>query len=261
MQVKDIVKAISSHHWDYKKEDIPHYIENIMEDNLIAIKNHKVLNPFNNKVVHLYANSKDEIRVIWGKIHGLYNEHPFSLWISESLGDEVKTFIRERGFSVVEQYEGLALKLEDWKGDFKGDFSIREVKNDNEINQLVEVASEIWSYPKEEKSIQFQQRKRYIENKLGGYMIAYHGEKPVGYGNYRYSLNGDILYLCGSGIIPSYRKKGIYRQLVTTRLTQAQEEGVKLATCQARVGHSLPILKKIGFGQYTTFDYWIKNND
>jgi GNAT superfamily N-acetyltransferase len=260
MNGKDIVKAISSHHWDYKKEDIPNYIENIIEDDLIAIKNHNVSHPFNNKVVHLQANTKDEIRVIWRKIYNLYHELPFSLWISESLGDEVKTFIREKGFSVVDQYEGLALRLEDWKGDFKGVWPIKEVENDKEIQELVEVTSKIWSYPKEEKPFQFQQRKAYIENKLGGYMIAYHGRTPVGYANYRYSLEGDILYLCGSGIVPDYRKKGIYRQLVAARLTQARNDGAKIATCQARVGHSSPILKKIGFGQYTTFDYWIKNN-
>ncbi|WP_259415676.1 GNAT family N-acetyltransferase [Bacillus toyonensis] len=62
----------------------------------------------------------------------------------------------------------------------------------------------------------------------------------------------------GLGVLPEYRHKGIYSNLVYKRLQIAKERGVTLATCQARKGHSEPILRKVGFQSYETYFHMVK---
>jgi GNAT superfamily N-acetyltransferase len=83
--------------------------------------------------------------------------------------------------------------------------------------------------------------------------VCYEGNDPVGYAHYRFNYNRTAMYLTGSGVLASYRKKGIYRQLVTMRLQKAKEIGAAVVTTQARVGHSAPILEKLGFNIYETY--------
>jgi GNAT superfamily N-acetyltransferase len=55
------------------------------------------------------------------------------------------------------------------------------------------------------------------------------------------------LYLMGAVVLPAYRGRGVYRALIASRLQLARARGVGLATCQALVDTSAPILARMGF--------------
>ncbi|MDQ3368412.1 MAG: GNAT family N-acetyltransferase [Myxococcota bacterium] len=54
-------------------------------------------------------------------------------------------------------------------------------------------------------------------------------------------------YLLGGVVLPAYRRRGVYRALVGTRLAHARAQGIALATSHAREVTSAPILGALGF--------------
>jgi GNAT superfamily N-acetyltransferase len=54
-------------------------------------------------------------------------------------------------------------------------------------------------------------------------------------------------YLIGAVVLPAYRGQGLYRALVSARLTHAAARGLPLATSLARAESSAPILTRLGF--------------
>ncbi|MDP4552467.1 GNAT family N-acetyltransferase [Alkalihalobacillus macyae] len=86
----------------------------------------------------------------------------------------------------------------------------------------------------------FSERVKYIEipDRRGGYMVVVDNELPIDYSNYRYSHDDRVLYLNGAGVIPRYRGKGIYREMVARRLNEAISIGCQIAVTQAKKGTS-----------------------
>jgi GNAT superfamily N-acetyltransferase len=54
-------------------------------------------------------------------------------------------------------------------------------------------------------------------------------------------------YLLGGVVLPTFRRRGIYRTLVHARLADAAARGIPLATSHARDQTSAPILARMGF--------------
>lgn len=159
-------------------------------------------------------------------------------------------------FACIDEYVGVALQLPNFPiPKSQKLYHFIDVKTDEDIAKLVDVSISIWDYPPSARDNLFQQRKSYIEASVesSGYIICCDGNVAVGYANYRYSHDGSVVYLNGSGVLPTYRKQGIYKHLVYKRLQDAKEKGIILATCQARKGHSAPILEKLGFTTYETY--------
>ncbi|PFI15318.1 GNAT family N-acetyltransferase [Bacillus cereus] len=253
-----ITEAIESHHWDYPSELISNDIEFVNTKELIMIKNEK-LNSINaNKVVRFNFHNDFEERL--EKVNAFYDKLSFSWWIPSS-NIILMNRLNELGFRTIDEYAGLALSLHNFEiPSINHEFSYYEVQTDEQIRQLVEVSSKIWDYQASLEEELFKQRKDYIKASKGtsGYIICCDEEKAVGYANYRYSSNGTTLYLRGSGVLREYRHKGIYSNLVYKRLKIAKERGVTVATCQARKGHSEPILRKISFQLYETYFHMAK---
>lgn len=59
--------------------------------------------------------------------------------------------------------------------------------------------------------------------------------------------NDSVMLLRGSGVLPEYRRKGIYRELVLKRMALALEQGVQHAVVQSARHSSQGVLKSIGF--------------
>ena len=253
-----ILEAIESQHWDYPLELISSDIEFINTKELVMIKNQK-LNSINaNKVVRFKFQNDFEEQL--QKVDQFYDELSFSWWVP-STNTTLINRLNQTGFQTIDQYTGLALSLPTFEiPSLNHEFSYYEVQTDEQIRQLVKVSSKIWGYNPSLEEELFKQRKDYIKASKGtsGYIICCDGENTVGYANFRYSCDGTTLYLPGSGVLPEYRHKGIYSNLVYKRLQIAKERGVMLATCQARKGHSDPILRKIGFQVYETYCHMAK---
>lgn len=262
MKAKDktVLNAIESHHWDYPDRLIPIEVDSLHRDGIVAIKNNQLKNVFANKVPQFIAKNTDDLQEKWKVIEDFYGESPYSLWIREPLIKGEEDFLLSHFGVVEERYEGLVF-------DVVREYTVRPlnhtvitVKDDEHINDLVKVSSSIWGYEESEWPVIFKQRKDFISRwgTDGGFTLAYNKEgRPVGYANYRFSTDGNVLYLNGGGVLPEERNKGIYSSLVSHRLTMAYESQCRLVTCQARIGHSAPILKRLGFQLFSTYQYWV----
>ncbi|PEZ02240.1 GNAT family N-acetyltransferase [Bacillus sp. AFS018417] len=249
MDIETIQNAIEAHHWDYPAQLIPNEVEFIHTTDLIMIKNKNIPSIQTNKVVRFASQQPLETALRF------FQNIPFSWWVP-SQQKELITAIINHKFACIDEYVGVALQLSSFHiPDLPNTYSFIDVKTDEDIAKLVDVSITIWDYPPSARDNLFQQRKSYIEasGESSGYIICCDGNVAVGYANYRYSHDGSVVYLNGSGVLPTYRKQGIYKHLVYKRLQDAKEKGAILATCQARKGHSAPILEKLGFTPYETY--------
>ncbi|TYS01520.1 GNAT family N-acetyltransferase [Rossellomorea vietnamensis] len=265
MKNEEIINAIGAHHWDYEKEWIPSYIETIDQPGLKAVKNPRMKNVFSNKVIEL-TSSDSTLMEKWGKVKSFFGENHFSLWLERSESRRVAPILEQDGFEITDRYDGLAFmlkELNDMPAENSQNSSIQltDVKTDEEIHDLVEVSSIVWNYHKDQYANLFEQRKNYIASpyRNGGYILARKDSEPAGYSNYRFSSDGRTMFMNGSGVLSEYRHQGIYTEMVNFRLKHAKNKGAVLATCQARQGHSSPVLKKLGFNLYAEYDYWVYN--
>lgn len=55
------------------------------------------------------------------------------------------------------------------------------------------------------------------------------------------------VYQIGGVVLPAFRKRGLYRALVTARLRYAAGRNIPFATCHARADSSAPLLERLGF--------------
>ncbi|MGM0854207.1 MAG: GNAT family N-acetyltransferase [Bacillota bacterium] len=266
MQVSDdiLFTAIESHHWDYPERLIPSEVDSIHSDGIVAIKNNQLKNVFSNKVPKFVVENLNDFHEKWEKIVGFFEEDSFSMWIREPLLDQVEEFLHLHKGKKEDYYDGLFLDLNQNNTLLSPVHRVITVVDDHHIHDLVNLSSAIWGYGEEEKPVIFKQRKELL-SKLGtdgGFTLAYNEEgDPVGYGNYRYSSDNCVLYLNGSGVLPAERYKGVYSSLVAHRLEMAKRVQCRFVTCQARVGHSAPILKRLGFQAFSSYQYWVVNRE
>jgi GNAT superfamily N-acetyltransferase len=62
------------------------------------------------------------------------------------------------------------------------------------------------------------------------------------------------VYLMGGVVLPAFRKRGVYRALVTERLRWAAARRLPYATSHARASTSAPLLARLGFETLCRFD-------
>ncbi|RIW35048.1 N-acetyltransferase [Bacillus salacetis] len=261
---QEIIKAIEDHHWDYEEEWIPSYIETIEEAGLKAVKNPRMHNELSNKVVEFSFKNDAMMEEKWNEAKDFFGDIPFSLWLEKDQSSRLSPFLEKDGYHITDKYDGVAFLLQQYKkvtSSSNENIEYIEVKDDEEIRKLVEVSSLIWGYPVEQQDSIFRQRKSYISSPYsnGGYILGMKAGRPAAYSNYRFSSDGRTMYLNGSGVLPEFRHQGVYSDMVRFRLEHANSKGAELATCQAREGHSSPVLKKLGFQSYSTYDYWVYN--
>ncbi|MGE6752509.1 GNAT family N-acetyltransferase [Rossellomorea sp. NPDC071047] len=264
MKVSDdlLFTAIESHHWDYPDRLIPSEVDSLHSDGIVAIKNKQLKNVFANKVPKFIVNNMNELHVKWKVIEGFYGKESFSMWIREPLIDQEEEFLQSRDGILEERYEGLVFDLYQSHLIPSPSHRVITVESDLHIHDLVEISSSIWGYREEDKAVIFKQRKEFMSKwgPDGGFTLAYNKEgHPVGYGNFRYSRDHEVLYLNGGGVLQEARHGGVYSSLVAHRLDMAKRAQCRFVTCQARVGHSAPILKRLGFQPFSTYQYWVVN--
>lgn len=68
------------------------------------------------------------------------------------------------------------------------------------------------------------------------------------------ALHPRSIYLIGGVVLPAFRGRGLYRALVAARVAAARARGIELATSLARADTSAPILERMGFTTYCSFD-------
>lgn len=84
-------------------------------------------------------------------------------------------------------------------------------------------------------------------NRRGGFLVAWIGDEPVANAGYRYSADGQTVYLNGAETVARWRGRGVYQALVRHRTEAAFRRGCRYAAVRARRDTSLPILLRRGF--------------
>jgi GNAT superfamily N-acetyltransferase len=255
-----IRSAIEAIHWDHELELIPKDIEFINNDEMIVIKNPNSNSVYANKVVMFDVTENVDKRI--EDIFSFYHNLPFSWWVgSNTHPQNLNERLKLKGFKLIDTYIGLALSLDDWeRKNIDIPYDIKHAETIEDIREHVTVGSEIWGYSDATVKSLINQRFTYVQmpSKRGGFIVVKDDKKGIAHSNWRYSHNGEILYLNGSGVLPSYRKRGVYQALISKRLNEAKEAGCKWVTVQARKGTSEPILRKLGFKKYETYEQYAK---
>jgi GNAT superfamily N-acetyltransferase len=84
----------------------------------------------------------------------------------------------------------------------------------------------------------------------GGFLIAFIADAAVGNAGYRYSADGECVYLTGAETVPEHRGLGVYKALVAHRASAASRRGCRIASILANTETSAPILSPRGFADH-----------
>lgn len=156
------------------------------------------------------------------------------------------------GLRLLDTYEGVALPLTGPLPEPTADVQVEQVVDEAGVRAMVGISAEIWGYSGADQERIVAERLEHLAapGRRGGYLLARVDGRPAGTANYRYSSDGQVLYMTGASTLPGYRGRGVFRALVAWRLAQAQARGARLATCLARSGTSAPILLRLGFREH-----------
>jgi GNAT superfamily N-acetyltransferase len=102
-------------------------------------------------------------------------------------------------------------------------------------------------------------RMRYLRcpSRRGGGVVAYRRDLAVGYGRWRYSTDGDTVYLSTAVTLRPHRRTGVYTAILGWRLDRAVRDGKTTAVVVAERSTSAPILMRKGFREVGSQQIWM----
>ncbi|MBF0705859.1 GNAT family N-acetyltransferase [Alkalihalobacillus hwajinpoensis] len=255
MNEEQIICAIEAIQWDYEEALVPESIHYIQKDDLVMIKNDKSASVYANKVVR-FSQTLNEVE----EAIAYFQDSPFSWWIqTSSESSELEKQLIKLGMKHADTYVGLAKEVTE-EIPSSSEYIHKEVTTKEDVLGHVEIAGKVWGYDNQAMKAAINERASYLQfaERRGGYTLLLDGKYPIGYSNYRYSKDGKALYLNGAAVLPEYRGKGIYKNMLKARLYKASQRGCEIAVTQARVGTSEPILRKLGFREYAEYKQYIR---
>lgn len=267
---EQILDAIEAHQWDYEASYQVPGISQMHTDTLILRRSEHSTSLFANKVMRsLFSGSEEDVEQGIEGVLNHYGEKAFSWWIGPwDRPQDLKKRLEARGFRLEDRYIGLAYFLKQPSEEELGAAKMRpfpavytrvDVATEADVRAHVEVSAEVWGLDEKSQAAGVRERLAYLDlpDRRGGYVVILDGEKPIANGGYRISADGRVLYLTGSAVLPEYRKQGIYHELLRFRFELARARGVEVATVQARVGTSEPILRALGFVEYGEYSMYV----
>jgi len=257
---EQVAAAIEASLWDMEPEHLRAGVTLIDQpDRLLWAGD--VDSPYASKVVRVDFAEEDAGRqvdeiIAWFRRHG----RPFSWWVGPSSRPASSPALLEgRGLRLLDRYEGVALRLD---GQPSGGGSepiepcpgvtVEPVEDEAGVRAMVRVNSRVWGYPVEAEDRLVAERLAYLRlpGRRGGSLLARVDGEVAGTASYRFSGDGQAIYLVGAATLPEFRGRGVFRTLVAWRLRQARARGCRVATCLARENTSAPILRRLGFTRY-----------
>ncbi|WP_408008584.1 GNAT family N-acetyltransferase [Pseudalkalibacillus sp. A8] len=242
--------------WDY--ESIPDNVEYVERPELMMYRTKGSSSILSNKVVKVKVESVEEFLALSREIEHFYDENPFSWWVGpDSAPEDLVLKVQSLGLEYEDTYYGLVKVVDRWEK-VEMPYAVGSVVDEQDVRHFVDVAAKIWGYDDATKETLVRQRLEYLRDPKcrGGFLIVMDGTRAVGYAGYRFSTDGEAMYLAGTGVLAEYRKQGIYHALLSKRMELASSYGSNWLVTQARKGTSEPILRKLGFedsGKYEVF--------
>ncbi|WP_377887830.1 GNAT family N-acetyltransferase [Alkalihalobacillus sp. R86527] len=246
-----MIEKVEALQWDYEPSFVPECIQFVQKEDLIMIKNLRSTSVHANRVVR-YKQPVENIATVFD----YFEERPFSWWVNGNTHLESK--LVEHGMAHHDTYIGLARTLDEVSVT-PVSYRIMNVMTEEEACLHAKLSAEIWGYDERSLEAAINERISYLNlpDRRGGFILAFEKDTPIGYSSYRYSHDGEALYMTGAGVLQSHRGKGVYRSMVENRLLEAKEKGSSFAVTQARFGTSEPILRKLGFQEHGIFKQYI----
>ena len=255
---EQIQLAIEAKQWDYEPTLVVPGHTQLTLPNLLAMQNEFSTSILTNKIVHADFSGSADIEREIDAVFDFFGDKPFSWWIGPlSKPADLDQRLEQRGFVLHDRYIGLAYELARWQDTAAANPRVKTiaVATDEDIWKHVEISAQVWGMDERSRQSAFQERKKYLQlpDRRGGYLVAELDGRAVGNGAYRLSTDGAVMYLVGSATLPEARGQGVYHELLRHRFRFAREQGVQWITIQAREGTSEPILRKIGFHEYSVY--------
>ncbi|QQE77854.1 GNAT family N-acetyltransferase [Alicyclobacillus sp. SO9] len=262
MDFDDIVLAIEAEQYDFEPTLRIPGLHEIRNDELILRISDRSSSVFANKVVRSVFSSTVDDQI--NEVIDLYKSKgkSFSWWIGpKTQPHDLSTRLQSLGFTREDVYIGLAASVNDASFPQPLQWTVEECISESQLRDHVSVNAIVWGMDSASVEAAVRERKSYVSlpGRRGGYILARNREgKAVGNGTFRISSDGRTMYLIGSAVLPECRNQGVYHALLRYRFTKAREAGCELFTVQARAGTSEPILRRLGFQEYCTFEMLVK---
>jgi len=253
----DILSRIESMQTDHEASQLSDDIEIHQNSHTCMIMNKSARSIYSTRVVYAHEDDNNNSDMIFQEAKDFFKYKKYSWYVTLPRDESIYKLLLSKGWQVHDTYEGRYLPLTENKS--YDHTQIVEVEPGSiEADLLGNIVAEVWGV-KDETRVQDAKNKynEYLKapDRRGGYVLAYYDGIAAGYGTYRLSDCGKYLYLSGTGVIESYRKKGIYKNLLNYRLNKGFEMNASYAVAQARKGHSSPILEKYGFEKIGEFKH------
>jgi GNAT superfamily N-acetyltransferase len=164
--------------------------------------------------------------------------------------------LAKRGFRVTEEAQALVWELLDENGnarlpEFRSPAGVvaREAVTEDDYDGFLSLSTPIFGDPVPSmasvKAFTAEFGRMIRETGHSDRFVAWEGTTPIGRAGLE--VVGEVARLWGTGVLPQYRRHGVYGLLVRARCEEAVRRGATLALTTARVGTSGPILRHHGF--------------
>ncbi|MBI9011405.1 MAG: GNAT family N-acetyltransferase [Clostridiales bacterium] len=255
----DILNRIETMQKDHEPSQLSDDIEIFQNNHIYMIMNRSARSIYSTRVVYAHEDESYNADMIFKEAKDFFKYKKYSWYVTLPRDEVIYNMLLTKGWQVHDTYEGRYLPLKEKKS--YDHMQIIEVEADSiEADLLGNVVAEVWGVKDQKRVIEAKNKyNEYLKapDRRGGYVLAYHDGIAVGYATYRLSDCSEYLYLSGTGVIESYRKKGVYKNLLNYRLNKGFELKASYAIAQARKGHSSPILEKYGFSKMGEFKHLI----
>lgn len=123
--------------------------------------------------------------------------------------------------------------------------SIRQATDAALLQDAICVYGQVWPEKAGRLSQRLSHLLRHHPERLAVY-VAYVGGKPVSAARVHFSPKSAFASLCGGATLPAFRRRGLYTELLSTRLRHAQRVGARFVTIDASA-MSQSIVSRHGF--------------
>lgn len=178
---------------------------------------------------------------------------------------DLPSILEKHGFYHMEEMTeyGMVLSTESEMNDITGKFSIEEVRIEDLGNYLDLMVESFGFGMNRESAMSIVMLINAINStdKYNGQVKAYLAKendtgKQVGFCYMTMDRDKKYAILDGSGVIPSYRRRGIYRAMISRRSHEARENGIKYLIIHAMKNTSAGICEKVGFKKICQMDFY-----
>jgi hypothetical protein len=154
------------------------------------------------------------------------------------------------GFQVDETEAVLVLDLQSLSSELPSPIGVRRLAQSSELQEVAQVKQQVYGDGYANLIDRLGYEMTHAPESVSVY-IAYADEQPAAVGWIRYQQGTIFAGLWGGSTLPELRNRGFYTTLLTARIEEARDRGVRYVTVDAR-HTSRPILEKRGFHLLTT---------